>query len=103
MNICQLLKLLILEINNYHHHHHHLGLVDSIIIQAFPGSSRATCEECVAGLTNLPGDIANLSDVLETDMSHHYCHKPGDPCYIQQFVYDWFPAVLDQFVGGAAQ
>ena len=26
-----------------------------------------------------------------------------DPCYITDFVYEWFPAVLDQFVGGAAQ
>ena len=27
----------------------------------------------------------------------------GDPCFITDFVNDWFPAVLDNFVGAAAQ
>merc|ERR1712227_842377 len=70
--------------------------------QAYPGS-RATCEECVTGMTNLPAKLFAMRDDLENDMSHHYCHKPDDPCYIQDFVNDWFPAVLDNFVGGAAQ
>ena len=54
-------------------------------------------------MTNLPAEISAMRDDLENDMSHHYCHKPDDPCYIQDFVNNWFPAVLDNFVGGAAQ
>ena len=69
--------------------------------QAYP-ESRATCEECTQGLQAFPGAIGDLSDVMEEDLSHHYCHKPDDPCYITEFVNDWFPAVLDNFVAGQA-
>ena len=53
-----------------------LSIFTTILLQAYP-ESRATCEECTQGLQNFPAAIGELSDVMEEDLSHHYCHKPG--------------------------
>merc|ERR1712126_413118 len=69
--------------------------------QAIP-QSRITCEECVAAVTGFPAQIAAMSAEMEENLSQHFCHQ-DDPCLVPDFVNSWFPAVLDNFVGGAAQ
>merc|ERR1712227_533181 len=39
----------------------------------------------------------------EEDLTGHFCHQPDDPCLVPDFVNSWFPAVLENFVGAAAQ
>ena len=53
-----------------------LSIFTTILLQAYP-ESRATCEECTQGLQNFPAAIGELSDMMEEDLGHHYCHKPG--------------------------
>merc|ERR1712126_52428 len=70
--------------------------------QAIP-QSRATCEECVSGVSSFPSEIAAMSGEMEEDLTGHFCHQPDDPCLVPDFVNSWFPAVLENFVGSAAQ
>ena len=55
--------------------------------------------------TLLPGEIAAMSDVLEEDMSHHYCHKPDAlwAVFTSDLPFDFFPWIPRSFLTFANQ
>jgi len=66
-------------------------------------SQAIECEECVSGMGMFPDALLGLSDQLNETL-HHFgnCH-PGAPCLIDDFIIDWLPAVLNEFVAGQAE
>ena len=61
------------------------------------------CEECVDGMGMFPDALLGWGDALNETLYNKYCHQPDDPCFIDQFVGDWLPPVLNEFVAGQAE
>merc|ERR1712012_231477 len=66
-------------------------------------SKALECEECIEGMGLYPDAILSLGDALNETLYTKYCHQPDDPCYIDQFINDWLPPVLTEFVAGQGE